>query len=132
MGAAALLLLIILTGCSQQPVGGTASVAAVAAPVALKPEDRLKTFAWNTAWAEVCGFRIDAAKMKSAYLAYEANNGAAPETVTSLASAFDRLRGPIKAVAASKPELCTEQRLERIRASVARYLANDFAPGDAV
>ena len=133
--AAALLAPLALAGCNGGGPGITGSlgtVAAVAPAPVVTPESRLKTLAWNSAWAEACGFNISTTKLKAAYLNYEASNGTPPQTVTSLGTTFDRLYKPFRAVAAEHADQCSELRLERIRGAVARYLANDFSSDAAV
>jgi hypothetical protein len=70
--------------------------------------------------------------LKSAYLTYEANAGTAPDQVSKLANTYDKVQKSILAIAATHRDQCTDQRLERIRASIARYLAGDFSPGEIV
>jgi hypothetical protein len=134
----ALALTCAVAGCSTQPTATTASVGVVAGPTAeaplavATPESRLKLLAWNSVWAEVCGFTLDTAKLKASYLSYETAAGATPEAIAKLASSFDRARGIIRPAMAGRSDQCTADRIERIRTTVARYLANDFAPGGAV
>ena len=128
------LLAVILPGCAQQPPGTTGSVAPPAAPQAAPntPASRLEHLAWNSAWAQGCGFYFDNTKLKSAYLAYEASAGTPPDQVSRLAGSYDKAQGVIRSIASNRLDQCTEQRLARIRANIARYLAGDFAPGEAV
>ena len=120
-------------GCAQQSGLDTGSLGQAGAPaeVVNTPDSRLKHLAWNSAWAQVCGFYFDNAKLKSSYLAYEANSGTAPETVAKLATSYDKAQGIIRSGVSSRTDLCTETRLQRIRDSIARYLAGDFSPGGA-
>jgi hypothetical protein len=123
-----------LMGCSQQPGSVTASVAPAAAPpeVPNTPPTRLEHIAWNSAWAQNCGFYFDNQKLKSAYLTYEANAGTSPDQINKLANTYDKVQKSILAIAATHRDQCTDQRNERIRASIARYLAGDFSPGETV
>ena len=104
-------------------------VAPVAAPT---PESRFKHLAWNSSWAEVCGFNIDYPKLRASYMAYEAINGASAEDVPKLGASLDKAHGILHGAVATRVDLCNDARLERIRATMARYVANDFSPGDAV
>ena len=125
---------LILQGCAAQTGLSTGSTAVVAAPVALEntSNNRIKNLAWNSAMAQACGFYFDNAKLKSSFLAYESQAGTPPESVTKLGASYEKAQGTIRALTASRPEMCTESRLDRIRATMARYLAGDFTPGSAV
>jgi len=120
---------LMLAGCSQQPAPATGSMAPASAPNT--PAARLERLAWNTAWAQTCGFYFDNLKLKSTYLAFEANAGMPADQVSRLGPAYDRTQGSLRAIAAAHGDDCTEARLGRIRASIARYLAGDFSPGEA-
>ena len=131
-GWAALALLVMLAGCAPQVASTTGSVAAVAPVVAATPERRFKNLAWNAVWAQTCGFNVDYPSLKGSYMAYEAVNGASAEDVAKYGASLDKARGLLQRVIATRTDECDDKRLERIRASMARYVANDFAPGDAV
>jgi len=127
-------LLAAMTGCAQQTLTTTGSTSPTVAPAAAPntTASRLEHLAWNSAWAQGCGFYFDNLKLKSAYLAFEARNGIPPDQVTRLAASYDKTQGLIRSVAANHADQCNEQKLQRIRASIARYLAGDFTPGEAV
>lgn len=133
-GLAAIALLAALPGCAPQAASTTGSVAAVApaAIPAATPERRFKNLAWNAVWAEACGFHIDYPSLRGSYMGYEAINGATAEDVAKYGASLDKARGLLQRVIATRTDECDDKRLERIRASMARYVANDFAPGDAV
>lgn len=88
--------------------------------------------AWNSAWAETCGFNVDFPKLRTSYLSFEASNGALPADMETLGASLDKARGLLLRIVATKPDQCDSARIERIRASMARYVANDFSPGAAV
>ena len=127
------LLALASSGCATQPGSTTGSPAPAGLPPAavITPGSRLEHLAWNSAWALACGFYLDNAKLKSTYLAYEASAGTPPDQVAKLASSYDRVQGTFGAVAVTHSDQCTEQRKERIKAAIARYLAGDFNPGEA-
>ena len=132
-------LALLLAGCAPQATSTTSSAGAVAgaagmvAPVAAPtPESRFKHLAWNSAWAETCGFNIDYPKLKGAYLAYEVINGSSAPDVEKLGASLDKARGILLRVVSTRSDLCDTARIERIRGSMARYVANDFTPGEAV
>jgi len=128
--------LLALGGCAPQATSTTGSVGAVAgmaAPnAAPTPESRFKHLAWNAAWAEVCGFTIDYPKLKASYLAYEAASGTPSSDMDRLGGSLDKARSIILRAVGSRADQCDESRLERLRATMARYVAKDFSPGEAV
>ena len=131
-GLAAITLLVLLPGCAPQATPTTGSVGAVAPVAVATPERRFKNLAWNAAWAEVCGFHVDYPSLKGSYMAYEAVNGARAEDVAKFGASLDKARSLIQRVVASRADECDDKRLERIRASMARYVANDFSSIEAV
>lgn len=131
-GLAALALLATLPGCAPQAASTTGSAAAVAPAAPATPERRFKNLAWNAVWAEACGFHIDYPSLRGSYMGYEAVNGASAEDVARYGASLDKARGLLQRVIATRTDECDDRRLERIRASMARYVANDFAPGEAV
>jgi len=132
-------LLVVLTaaalcGCAQQPAATTGSIAPVA-PLAPPPNTtttRLDHLAWNTAWAESCGFYFDNAKLKASYLNYEASAGTPTDQMPKIGGLYDRTQSAALKLAAAHLDQCTDQRLEHIRASMGRYLSGDFSPGEVV
>ena len=128
------LLAVVLPGCAQPPLAITGSIASPGAPQPAPntPANRLEHLAWNSAWAQGCGFYFDNLKLKSAYLAFEASAGTPPDQVSRLAGSYDKAQGVIRSIASNRLDQCTELRLARIRANIARYLAGDFTPGEAV
>ncbi len=135
-GIGLLMLALTLAGCSQSAGLATGSLTPAAAPTPTElpntPDNRIKNLAWNSAWAQTCGFYYDNAKLKSSYLAYESQAGTPPETVAKLAAAFDKAQMSFRVLGTAHQDSCTDARLDRIRSSVARYLASDFTPGSAV
>jgi hypothetical protein len=139
-GLAALGLLMLLTGCAPQATSTTGSAGAVAAgaagmvaPVsAPTPESRFKHLAWNAAWAETCGFNIDYPRLKGSYLTYEKLSGTPSADLPKLDASLDKARSIISRAVATRVDLCDQARIERIRATMARYVGNDFSPGEAV
>jgi len=121
---------LMLAGCSQQAASTTGSL--TSAPPPNTASARVEHLAWNTAWAQTCGFYFDDLKLRSTYLAYEANGGMPPEQVTKLGGTYDRTQASLRAIAATHVDQCSGGRLDRIRSSIARYLAGDFSPGDTV
>lgn len=98
----------------------------VAAPPA-DPKTRAVQVAWNVSRANKCGFNLDAATLKSTYLAYEAAQGATPESLLNLEKAYEFSRGETAGRIATVENYCNEQRLTETRADLGRYLAGDFA-----
>jgi hypothetical protein len=121
---------LALAGCAQPGPATTGSVGSATVPNTTAA--RLEHLAWNTAWAQTCGFYFDNSKLKSTFLAYEATNGTPPDQVTRLGVTYDRTQSSLRAIASAHADQCTGSRLDRIRANIARYLSGDFSPGDTV
>ena len=88
--------------------------------------------AWNLTWAEICGFNFDNTKMRAAYVDYEQRQGATPEALARLPGSYDKAKGLMHVLSAGHADQCTDDRLARLRETMARYLAGDFSPTSAV
>lgn len=118
-------------GGASNILGGGATKAPTAADLVAAPPADPKTravqVAWNVSRANKCGFNLDAATLKSTYLAYESSQGASPESLLSLEKAYEFSRGETAGRIAVTDNYCNEKRLTETRADLARYLAGDFA-----
>lgn len=112
--------------------GNLAAPAGAPTPTADTTSGRLSHIAWNTAWAQACGFYFDDAKLKAAYLAFEARSGLPADQMDKVSGYYDRGQAGFRKLAAGHPDQCTPNRLALIQATIARYLAGDFSPGQAV
>ena len=125
---------LILAGCGgggSSLLGGSTpkapSAADLVAAAAPDPKTRAVQVAWNVSRAAKCGFNLDAAALKSSYLAYESTQGNSPETLLSLEKAYEFSRGATASRIAEVSGYCNEKRVNETRADLGRYLAGDFA-----
>lgn len=98
------------------------------APVVVKPSDRAINVAAVSARAQKCGYYFDPTKLRTTYLASEAQVGTDPATLANLTKIYDYTNGKLLKVLADKEGYCTKDRLREIKASLTRHLAGDFAP----
>jgi hypothetical protein len=87
---------------------------------------------WSSSLAEACGFNVNQASLKSNYLSYEALYGLPPDGQERLSANYDRMRGIVAKMAVSNPDVCTTERVENVRANLARYRAGDFSTGNVL
>jgi len=95
-----------------------------AAPV--DPLTRSVQIGWTVARAEKCEFQFRPAKLKSDYLAFEANQGATPEQLQKIERAYDYSRLSVAKRIAPQKGYCTEPILKVVRADLPRLVAGDF------
>ena len=128
-----------LPGTAADP-SATSAMAAAPAPVAgaptaeaqNTPSGRAAHVAWNSAWAQSCGVYFDNQKLKTSYLNSEERAGMAPDQVAKISGLFDKAQAGFRTVAGNHADQCTPERLALIKATMARYLAGDFSPGQPV
>ena len=98
------------------------------APVVVKPTDRAIHVAAVSARAQKCGYYFDPGKLRTTYLASEAQSGLDAAQLDQVTRVYDFTAGKIIKILASKEGYCTEQRLSQIKSRLTRHLAGDFAP----
>jgi hypothetical protein len=92
------------------------------------PMARPVSVAWTSARARRCGFYFDPAKLRSAYLAFEAQQGAAGDQLAKIQSSYDSTFNVISTRIGGEADYCTERRGADIKADLQRHLAGDFTP----
>ena len=80
----------------------------------------------TVARAQKCGYFFDPQKVRSNFLATEAQRNAAPETLRKLETSFDFARNRVAQQIASNPAYCSAGRTATIKKDLNRYLAGDF------
>ena len=101
------------------PAGGISNEHPMARPIAV---------AWTSARARRCGFYFDPSKLRSAYLAYEAKQGAAPDHAGKIQSTYDSTFNTISAKIGTDPDYCSERKAADIKGDLQRHLAGDYQP----
>jgi hypothetical protein len=134
IGAAAALLAVtaLHAGCGNNASGlTTGDLGPSDAPAGISNEDPLARpvqVAWTSARARRCGFYFDADKLRGAYFAYEAKQGAAGEQMAKLQRTYETTFKSIYEKVGSDPGYCTDRKGAEIKADLQRHLAGDFAP----
>ena len=66
--------------------------------------------------------------MRSTYLGYESQQGAAGEQLAKIQNSYDTTFKTISAQVSADPDYCTDKRSNLIKADLQRHLAGDYAP----
>ncbi len=122
----------LLAGCSGSGTGLTTgslfggSGAESATAAVETPSMRAAQVAAVSARAAKCGYNYDPVRLKSGFLASEAQSGA--EDVPKLDREYDTIRAKVAATIASDQDYCTENRTREIKTDLTRHIAGDYAP----
>lgn len=126
---------LALAGCGSSSgittgslLGEGGAKAAQAAPVVVTPTDRALQVSTTSARAERCGFYFDPARLRTNFLAAEANSGLAASEMQRIEREYDSIRGKLAAVIAQDGGFCTDAKAREIKADLNRHLAGDFTP----
>ena len=85
--------------------------------------------AWTAARAKRCGFYFDATGLRSAFLAYEAGQGANGQQIKKYQQAYDFTIKTVTKNISEDPNYCNNKtRVEEIRADLQRHLQGDYTP----
>lgn len=129
----------LLAGCAGSGLttgsllsGSSASQVAAPTPPVATPTDRALQVAATSARAVKCGYYFDASKLKAAYIASEAQSGAAPDQMQRIEREFDAARGAVVNQIAKNPDYCSDERTREIKADLTRHLAGDYTPSRKV
>jgi len=111
----------LITGTlpADAPSGGITNEHPLARPISV---------AWTSARARRCGFYFDPTKLRSSYLAYEAQQGAAPDQLGKIQSTYDSTFSTITTRVSADADYCTDHKTADIKADLQRYLAGDYRP----
>jgi hypothetical protein len=120
-----------VAGCSGGASGLTTGATSGETPSGISnehPMARPVSVAWTSARAKRCGFYFDPAKLRSSYLAYESQQGAAGEQLGKIQSTYDSTFSTISARVGADADYCTDRKGADIKADLQRHLAGDFRP----
>jgi len=95
------------------------------------PEDPLARptqVAWTSARATHCGFIFNPGKLRSDFLAAEAQAGKTPEQMDKIQHAYDYTLESVTATIKDDLRYCNNERTAAIRQDLNRYLAGDYTP----
>jgi hypothetical protein len=104
---------------ADAPGGGISNEHPMARPISV---------AWTSARARRCGFYFDPAKLRSSYLAYESQHGAAGDQLAKIQSTYDSTFNTISQRIGADADYCTDKKGVDIKADLQRHLAGDFSP----
>lgn len=125
-GAAAILA-GTLTACSGGGGMTTASLLGTPEkPQIDEPTDRALYSAAISARASKCGYNFDPNKLRDAYLASEAANGATPEQMTKLGQSYDFTRSTVSKQISKPEDFCSASKTREVSAALQKQLAGDF------
>jgi hypothetical protein len=101
------------------PAGGVSNEHPMARPVSV---------AWTSARAKRCGFYFDPAKLRSSYLAYETQHGAAPDQVGKIQSTYDSTYDTIAKRIGADADYCSDRKTANIKGDLQKVLVGDYTP----
>ncbi|MEQ1712640.1 MAG: hypothetical protein ABL908_14740 [Hyphomicrobium sp.] len=139
------MLLVALTAVSSAVVSGCGSNAlttgslfggggkTAAAPAAPRNDPTARAFQVGavSARAQKCGFNFDAGRLKSTFMAAEAQGGTSADELAKVDRLYNVTQSTVAKAIATAEEYCSDERLAYIRGDLTRHLAGDFAPGAA-
>jgi hypothetical protein len=137
IASATTLALLLATAAFQAGCGGGASGLTTGAVSGDAPAGGINndhpmarpiSVAWTSARAKRCGFYFDPDKLRSSYLAYEAQQGAAPDQLGKLQSTYDSTFNTISAKIGAEADYCSDRKAADIKSNLQRHLAGDFQP----
>jgi hypothetical protein len=131
----ALLASLVIAGCSGSSGITTAALLGdggakgeqAAAPV-VTPTDRALQVSATSARAERCGFYFDPQRLRTNFLAAEAQNGLGAPEMQKITLEYDTIHAKLAAVIAEDKGFCTEAKTREIKKDLNRHLAGDFSP----
>ena len=123
----------LVAGCSGSGTGlttgslfGSSSAAEGTVVVVETPSIRAAQVAAVSARAAKCGYNYDPVRLRSLYLASEAQAGA-PD-LPKIEREYDTIRSKVSATIAADQDYCTDNRTREIKADLTRHMAGDYTP----
>ena len=116
-----------LSACSGGGGVTTASLLGTPAkPEIDQPTERALHSAAISARATKCGYNFNPIKLREAYLASEAANGATPEQMAKLGQSYDFTVTAVSKQISKPEEYCTESKTREVSSQLNKQLAGDF------
>lgn len=107
-------------------LGGGSASAPVAAP-AETATDRALHVATTSARAQRCGYVFDPGSVRQGYLAFEAQQGGAPDQVAKAEKSYDYTLASISNTIAGKEDYCSDAQTAIIKRDLTQVLAGDYS-----
>ncbi|MGD9805159.1 MAG: hypothetical protein AB7E81_01145 [Hyphomicrobiaceae bacterium] len=107
--------------------GGEKEKTAAPAPPPETMTDRVVHVGTTAARAQRCGYVFDPAALRQSYLAYETQQGAAPEQLAKTEKSYDYTFATVMKSAASDADYCADGKTELIKRDLTKVLAGDYS-----
>lgn len=98
------------------------------APLPDTPTNRAIQVGITSARATKCGFNFDSAKLKSGFLASQAQAGSPVDEMAKLEKVYQSSYNAVARAAAQREGYCNPQRVQMTKADLSQLLAGNFAP----
>lgn len=115
---------VLLASAKAVPAEAATSAKTIAGNA--DPLSRAVQIAWTVARAQQCGFYFYPDKVRSGYLAYEAQQGASPDRLQKIERAYDYSRLSVQKKIDQQTDYCTENVVGEVREDLPKLLAGDF------
>ena len=127
---------MMLSACSGTPAelttgslfGGGDKPKAAPPPPRNDPISRAFQVGAVSARAAKCGFNFDPARLKSSYLAAEAQLGTSADELAKSEKLYNTTQNAVARAIAGAEDYCSDERVAYIRGDLTRHLAGDFTP----
>jgi len=116
------------SGVSTASVLGPEGASQAQTQQASDPNSRAVQVGAVSARAIKCGYNFDAAKLKSSFLAGEAQQGLPADQLAKVEKTYEATQTSVAKAIAGQGDFCTEQKTREIKADLTRHLAGDFNP----
>jgi hypothetical protein len=106
---------------------GGGDAAKASAPPPETPTDRAVHVGTTTARAQRCGYVFDPATVRQGYLAFEAQQGLAPDVLAKTEKSYDYTVASISKNIANNEDYCSEAQTAVIKRDLGQVLAGDYS-----
>ncbi|MGE0701533.1 MAG: hypothetical protein AB7O57_20720 [Hyphomicrobiaceae bacterium] len=97
------------------------------APTPETPTDRALFVATTAARAQRCGYVFDPAAVRQGYIAFEAQQGAAPDQIAKVEKSYDYTSASITKTIAANEDYCSDGQTSIIKRDLNQVLAGDYS-----
>jgi hypothetical protein len=108
-------------------LGGSSTPAAAPAPPPETATDRALHVAATSARASRCGYVFDPASVRQGFLAFEAQQGGAPDQLAKTEKSFDYTLQSISKTVSADENYCSDEQTATIKRDLNQVLAGNFS-----
>jgi len=108
--------------------GGGSEKTALPAPAPETMTDRVVHTGTTAARAQRCGYVFDPVALRQSYLAFETQQGAAPEALAKAEKSYDYTYATVMKKIAGEQDYCSDDKTATIKRDLTKVLAGDFSP----